>query len=197
MWEMVSAVAAVGTFAVITATAVAAVVQLRHLRATNQLNSLLKLLEIEQTDQFEQRMHFVRRELRKKLEDPKYRAGLDAWELIDRTEHPEGHVMVWFEQIGLLVKNGYIDEKVYVDAMAPIVSYMWDLLAPAIAVRRRKVGEIAYENFEFLAARCKSALQTTDSTYPANTARLPLRDPWAHVDGVKKERADQSSAPAS
>ncbi len=181
---MINTAAAVGTFVVIAATAVAAIMQLRHLRAANQLHSLLMLSESEQKPEFERYMHFVRTGLAQRLEDAEYRAGLDVAGLVDRTDHPEMHVMAWFEQIGVLVKNGYLEEKIYLDAAAPVAAIFWDLLGPAIAVRRRRVGDSAFANFEYLAARSKQAIGSRRGSYPTHTPRLPLQDPWRETDGV-------------
>ena len=35
--------------------------------------------------------------------------------LVDRTVHPERHVIAWFEHIGAWMKNGLIDEQTYLE----------------------------------------------------------------------------------
>ena len=103
-FQVLDTVAALGTFIVIAMTAIAALIQLRHLRSSNQLNAMLKLLELEQSPQLEARFHFVRAELATRMKDPEFRASLDA-KPIDRTLHPERHVIAWFEQIGSWMKH--------------------------------------------------------------------------------------------
>lgn len=182
--ESINTAAAVATFFVILATAIAALMQLRHLHAGNQLNSLLLVAEREQHPEFEQHLHFVRTSLAQRMEEPGYRAGLDVVGLVDRTTHPEMNVIAWFEQIGVLVKNGYLEEKIYLDVSAPRIAFFWDLLEPAIAVRRRKAGATAFENFEYLAVRSKRMMALMQSSYPKRTGHLTLHDPWAAEDDV-------------
>ena len=50
--ELVSAMAAVGTFIVVAATAIAAIVQLRHLRSSNQINSIIGVQQIFESPEF-------------------------------------------------------------------------------------------------------------------------------------------------
>src|SRR5580700_5573716 len=129
--EVWTTVAAVGTFIVITITAVAAFIQLHHLRASNQLSAMLKLLELEQSPGLEARFHFVRSDLAEKMKDPEFLASLDA-RPVDRTLHPERHVIAWFEHIGAWMKNGLIDEQTYLEYASPIIAQYWRLLAPTI-----------------------------------------------------------------
>src|SRR5207253_6109507 len=133
--EAWATVAAVGTFLVISVTAVAAFIQLRHLRARNQLSAMLKLLELEQSPELERRFHFVRVQLREKMEDPAFRASLGA-RPVDRTVHPERHVIAWFEHIGAWMKSGLIDEQVYLEHASPIIAQYWMLLEPSVSAMR-------------------------------------------------------------
>ena len=152
--ELWTTIASVGTFAVIAVTAVAAFIQLRHLRASNQLSAMLKLLELEQSPELEQRFHFVRTELAAKMRDPAFRASLSATP-VDRTLHPERHVIAWFEQIGAWMKNGLIDEHTYLEYAAPIIAQFWVLLAPTVDEMRRTREPWLLEDFEYLANRAQ------------------------------------------
>jgi hypothetical protein len=122
-FEAVNSAAAVATFLVIAATAIAAILQLRHVRAGNQLASLLAITKREQQADFESHLHFVRTELTHKLDESNYRAGLDIVGLVDRTQHPELHVIAWFEQIGVLVRTRYLEEAVYLDVASGRVAF--------------------------------------------------------------------------
>ena len=152
--EAWTTLAAVGTFVVITITAVAAFIQLHHLRASNQLSAMLKLLELEQSPALEERFHFVRTQLAAKMKDPDFLASLDETP-VDRTLHPERHVIAWFEHIGAWMKNGLIDEQTYLEYASPIIRQYWKLLAPTVQRIRRTREPWLLEDFEYLAARAE------------------------------------------
>jgi len=174
--EAWTTVAAVGTFIVITITAIAAFIQLHHLRASNQLSAMLKLLELEQSPALENRFHFVRTELAAKMQDPQFQASLDA-RPVDRTLHPERHVIAWFEHIGAWMKNGLIDEQTYLEYASPIIIQYWTLLAPTVKRIRRTREPWLLEDFEYLAARARHWLAThPQGNYPSSTPRLEPLD---------------------
>jgi hypothetical protein len=176
--EAWATVAAVGTFIVITITAIAAFIQLHHLRASNQLSAMLKLLELEQSPELEARFHFVRTELASRMKDPGFRASLDD-RLVDRTVHPERHVIAWFEHIGAWMKNGLIDERTYLEYASPIITQYWALLAPTVKRVRRTREPWLLEDFEYLAARAKRWLETHPrGNYPTTTSRLEPSDSY-------------------
>jgi len=170
--EAWTTVAAVGTFVVITITAIAAFIQLHHLRASNQLSAMLKLLELEQSPILEDRFHFVRTQLATKMRDPDFQASLDE-RPIDRTLHPERHVIAWFEHIGAWMKNGLIDEEAYLEYASPIITQYWDLLAPTVRRIRGTRDAWLLEDFEYLAARAKKWIATHPlGRYPNHTSRM-------------------------
>lgn len=175
--EAWTTVAAVGTFIVITITAIAAFIQLHHLRASNQLSAMLKLLELEQSSALEDRFHFVRTQLAEKMQDPQFRATLDA-QPVDRTLHPERHVIAWFEHIGAWMKNGLIDEEAYLEYASPIIIQYWTLLAPTVKRMRSTREPWLLEDFEYLAARAQLWIAThPHGNYPKSTSRLEPLDP--------------------
>lgn len=175
--EALSTIAAFGSFIVITVTAIAALIQLRHLRSSNQLSAMLKLLELEQSPQLEERFHFVRSELAAKMREPEFRASLEA-QPVDRTLHPERHVIAWFEHIGAWMKHGLVDEKAYLEIEAVIVDQFWTLLAPTIADIRRTRQPWLLEDFEYLAARAKRWLaEHPRGNYPNDTPHLDVVEP--------------------
>jgi hypothetical protein len=174
--EAWTTVAAVGTFVVITITAIAAFIQLHHLRASNQLSAMLKLLELEQSAALEDRFHFVRTQLAAKMRDPDFQTSLDE-QPIDRTLHPERHVIAWFEHIGAWMKNGLIDEQAYLEYASPIITQYWTLLAPTVRLIRRTRDAWVLEDFEYLAARAKRWIETHPlGRYPKNTSRMEAID---------------------
>ncbi len=170
--EVWTTVAAVGTFVVITITAIAAFIQLHHLRASNQLSAMLKLLELEQSTTLEDRFHFVRTELAAKMKDHDFQASLDE-RPIDRTLHPERHVIAWFEHIGAWMKNGLIDEQTYLEYASPLITQYWTLLEPTVQRIRSTREAWLVEDFEYLAARAKRWISThPQGNYPKFTSRM-------------------------
>jgi hypothetical protein len=174
--ETWTTVAAVGTFIVITVTAVAAFIQLHHLRASNQLSAMLKLLELEQSPALEERFHFVRTQLAAKMRDPDFLASLDETP-VDRTLHPERHVIAWFEHIGAWMKNGLIDEETYLEYASPIITRYWQLLAPTVQRIRRTREPWLLEDFEYLAARAtRWIVRHPAGNYSKSTSRMERVD---------------------
>jgi hypothetical protein len=179
--EVWTTVAAVGTFVVITITAVAAFIQLHHLRASNQLSAMLKLLELEQSPVLEDRFHFVRTQLAVKMKEPAFLASLDDL-IVDRTVHPERHVIAWFEHIGAWMKNGLIDEQAYLEYASPIITQYWRLLAPTVHRMRRSGEPWLLEDFEYLASRAKHWMTShPKGNYAEGTSRME------HVDASEAD----------
>ena len=173
--ELLNTLAAVGTFLVIAATAIAAVVQLRHLRAGNQLSSFMTIGRDFDRPEFLKILAYVRNELPAKMKDPRYRSEILAEGGYDRVNHPEAIVCGYFEQIGLLVKLGVAEERVFLDAFSPLIVSNWERLAPFISICRELSGPSAWENFEYVAARAYCWIeQHPNGTLPKTFRRLPL-----------------------
>jgi hypothetical protein len=176
MWELWSAIATVGSFFVLTAAAAAALIQLNHLRSSNQLQALASL-----GDEFQQiapQIGFVLGELPRKMEDPQFRREIGT--VLDPQRHPELLVAVFFDQFGLLVKLGLMQENFILEygGGADTIWRCWKNLEGVLAIRRRHAPTV-YQNFEFLAMRAHRWLeQYPDGNYPAGQPRLPLTDRW-------------------
>jgi hypothetical protein len=77
-YELLSAIASIGTFVVISATAVATIVQLRHMRAGNQISTILgRSSELESTE-MQEPYTFILQELAQKMKNPMFRAGFET-----------------------------------------------------------------------------------------------------------------------
>ncbi len=176
--ESISAWAAVATFVVIAASAVAALVQLRHIRAGNQLAGLLKFIELLQDPANRELLNFVRRDLALRMKDPEFVASLDDVPL-DRRKHPEVYVCQLYEHIGSYVRAGLIDEHNFLLAAWYDVTLYWSLLAPSIAIGRRRRPYI-FENFEWLAARAQRWVAAhPHGNFPHDCPRMPAPRPSA------------------
>ncbi|HEV2909756.1 MAG TPA: hypothetical protein VGX02_10825, partial [Candidatus Eremiobacteraceae bacterium] len=70
--ELLSAIAAIGTFVVIAATAVAAIVQLRHLRSSNQISAITGIQETIESPEFEAARRFIHSDLPLLMKEPRF-----------------------------------------------------------------------------------------------------------------------------
>jgi len=175
--EQWGVIASVGTFVVIGVTAVAALIQLSHLRVNNQLQVLLSIIRMPNEPELSGAFDFVVGELAHRLEDPAFRAELESLRPPDRHLHKELRVCDYYERLGSCIKFGLISPRLYLDNSSP--DRFWKLLEPAIAIYRRKRGQTAYENFEYLVVLSRAwDRKYPNGAYPRNTPRLSLYDPW-------------------
>jgi hypothetical protein len=190
--EYWNTIAALGTFLVITASAIAALIQLRHIRRSNQLPGLLSVLELFQQQNVHELINFVRRDLSTRLESEDFRAGLERVP-IDRAEHPELHLCEMYEEVGSYVRNGLIDEDLFLSAHWYNVLLYWGLLHPVIMIGRR-TRPFIFENFEYLAAR---AQRWTDrhpaGNYPKDMPRMSGPDKWRAKPGEQSRAGLENS----
>jgi hypothetical protein len=190
--EVLNTIGAVGTFLVIGATAIAAIVQLRHMRAANQLDAVLSLERDFRGPELQEAFRYVQRELPFKLRNPEYRAELEAIGFLDERTHLEVKACNWFNEMGTLVKNQLVTENAFMDLFSRLVINYWERLEPAIAVMRRRRGDVMYHDFEYLAIRARTWLQLhPHGTFPSGMQRTPLRDPWAGEDVRKPDDAQR------
>ena len=184
MWlEFWTAFASIGTFVVITATAIAAVIQLRHMRSANQVAATQLFLITYEGPELRDAFHFVRTELKRRLEDSVFRAELRSGD-VDRAKHPEIQVVNFFDQWGLYYRDGAILKKSFMRVNAGIVVGFWQLLEPVIALLADPAkGNISFQQFEYLTIQARRWLeQFPDGDFPKDLPRIPLVDPWRDLD---------------
>ena len=178
--ELVSAIASLGTLFVITAGSIAAFIQLRHLRRGNQLSGLLSVLELFQQTHFHELINFVRSELPQRMQDPDFRAGLNALP-VDRRTHPELHVADMYEEIGSYVRGGLIDEDQFLLGHWLNVLLYWSLLQPSMEIVRSH-SPYTFENFEYLAARAVEwKARHPKGNYPDSLPRVDARTAYERL----------------
>jgi hypothetical protein len=183
IFDLINSLSQLGTLLVVIATAVAGIAQLRHLRASNELEALLRLTEQLREPHMQVALGFVQRELEGKLRDPAYRAELAHIGFIDAHAHPEMDACNWFNEVGALVKGRLIDEHVFLDLFARLVTYYWKQLLPVIAILRRERGASQYEDFEFLARLAQTwTAAHPGGAFPKRVARMPVEDLYAAID---------------
>jgi len=187
--ELINTLAALGTFAVIAATAIAATVQLRHLRRNNQLQAVLALRTERATRELDEAFEFVSRQLHVRLQDPAFRAELESAVPPSRETHKELRLADYYEHVGTYIKQRLVEEDVYFELANP--ERYWDLVAPAIAIYRRKRGPQTYENFEYLVVRERAWNEAhPGGTFPRTHRRLVLDDTYLGADRAASDSCD-------
>ena len=169
--EMWSTIASVGTFVVITATAIAAFVQLRHIRRANELAGLLSTFAMLQDPSVREMVNYVRHALPERMKDADFRASLLEIP-VDRRNHPELYLCDMYNHIGSFVRNGLIDEHIYLQTEWYNVSLYWGLLGEVIEHSRQN-RPFLFENFEWLAARTQRWIgEHPHGDYPTDQPRM-------------------------
>jgi hypothetical protein len=186
--ELVNTLATFGTFLVIAGTAIAAIVQLRHARSSNQIEALAELYEGMQNPELQSAIRFVESGLSEKLKDPDFRYQLAHTNAMKAETLPLWtnirRVANFYENIGLLVKNGLADKNLVCDMYAHLTAGYWERLAPLVAIRRRATGRKAiWENFEYLTVLSQDWLGVHgDGAYPVNVRHIEPTDEWLEAD---------------
>jgi hypothetical protein len=169
--ELWSTAASVGTFVVIFATALAAFVQLRHVRRSNQLAGLQSTFEMLLDPAVRELVNYVRHDLADRMKDERFRESLLQIP-IDRREHPELYLCDMYNHVGSFVRNGLIDEQIYLQTEWYNVNLYWGLLHEVVAQSRAN-RPFLFENFEWLASRAKRwADEHPRGDYPPNQPKM-------------------------
>jgi hypothetical protein len=185
--EIWNTFATFGTFLVISATAIAAIVQLRHARGSNQIAVLNELRETSERPEFLAARHFVITQLAEKMADPEFR-----YQVANRSSRTtENGPLIeyttslgnFFESMAMLIRQGFVDRELALEIWNRPVVYIWEALAPITVINRRAIGNILWENFEYLTVLSQDWLAThSEGTYPPDARRIDLQDLWLEAD---------------
>lgn len=187
-YELVAAIASVGTFLVIAATAVAAFVQLRHMRGSNSIAALTECREVLESEEFDAAQRFVAFRLPELLQDENVRRELRKSPMSEELR-PINVVGNFFESLGSFVRHGIIDKDIACSLWCGITVKNWELLSPALAIMRRNEGDSLWEQFEYLASISKAWLERhRNGDYPAGAAHMPIEDVWLEADRAAERR---------
>jgi len=182
--------ATIGTFFVILATAIAAAIQLRHMAVKTQLQALANILQDFRSPELQEALRYVQGYLDQKMHDPKYREELARIGFIDAREHPEMTVCNWFNEMGTLIKNQIVDPDIFFDHFGRLINQYWKLLAPPIAILRRRRGPQQYQNFEYLAALAQQwTKQHPHGIFPKRVPHMDVSDVWLEADAEPRRAA--------
>ena len=187
--DLFNSFATFGTFAVIAATAIVALVQLRHLRAGNQINAMISIGNQFDDKTFRDAIYLIPN-VTAAIEDEAFRNMIVA--IARRTPRPilpqelvdlnRALVLVgnFYEELGILVKNGAIDKDLVLDRWSSNIMGAWERMARYIAWARKAANtNLLYENFEYLTVLAEDWLnENAAGTYPKGVRRLPMPETW-------------------
>lgn len=187
--ELLSTIGTLLTVAIVGATAIAALVQLRHLRAGNQITALLTIGDRLQSERFRDAAYLVSHRLATALEDPTFRTFIIARQRGETTPEVAAEYATinqsallvgnTYEEIGNLVKNGVIDETLFMDQYCQSIARLWGLLEKYIGFFRDATGDIGlWDNFEYITVRGREFLAKYPTTYPNGVPRIVVKNPW-------------------
>jgi hypothetical protein len=150
-----AAIAAIVTALIVAGTAVAAFRQLRHGRNANDIVVYLRLIDFmdsPQTTATRQSLHEVAERI---SSDPLYRERLSNPQLFPEEFRANGELLRFLEHISVLVTKGGVAESLVLAEYADTFVEMWELMRPAIELRRQGFGPYLGRAFEHLAMRAK------------------------------------------
>jgi hypothetical protein len=150
-----AALAAIITALIVAGTAVVAFRQLRHGRNANDIVVYLRLVDFMDSAEITAARLSLRTIAEKVATDPAYRAALT-----DPTVFPEefrnvGELLRFLEHICVLVTKGGVAESLVLAEYADTFVATWELMRPAILLRRVAFGPYTGRAFEHLAMRAK------------------------------------------
>jgi hypothetical protein len=121
-------------------------------------------------------VNYVRHDLANRMKDENFRATLLEVP-IDRREHPGLYLCDMYNHVGSFVRNGLIDERIYLQTEWYNVNLYWGLLREVVAQVRANRPYL-FQNFEWLAARGRRWLeQHPNGDYPPDEPKMLQQPP--------------------
>jgi hypothetical protein len=188
--EEISAWASVGTLVVILVSALAAFVQLRHMSVLNGLTVLNEFSK--EYERVEGAATAALPVIEEHLEDFDARMTLAAGGAVPEWARPAMPLIRLFEILGNYTNRNIVPPDLVMDMWAPVVLHWWEDFAPFIAVMRRLNGPTMLENWEAIAVRARSTLESDRSSYPKRLPRIGIVDPWPD-DPTPPARSDSDA----
>jgi hypothetical protein len=199
-FELINTLATLFTASVIAATAIAALIQLRHLRASNQINAMLAIGEKLDGVEFQRTGDFIRHDLKAATDEPAFIRHVIAFVRREAPAEENPHydrlfrairqVANAFEELGILLKRGIIDQDIFLERYAFVILGHWERLAPIIAFIREVTGSNAlWENFEYLTTLAEKWNKEYPTSYPPGAPRMQLTNPWP-IERSPEEEAE-------
>ena len=187
--ELINTLGTVTTVVIVAAAAIAALVQLRHLRAGNQINAMLSIGDEFRRPEFIEADLLLAQKLQAAIDDPVYRdyeiarsrAQTPTDVKPEYVELRQASVLIGnsYEELGILVKNGIVDARLFLDRYSWRILMIWRRLEPVTALARDATQlDTIWENFEYLAVLSEDWFKKGASTYPKGMRRMRLQNAW-------------------
>ncbi|MBV8081673.1 MAG: DUF4760 domain-containing protein [Candidatus Eremiobacteraeota bacterium] len=177
------------TVLIVATAAIAALVQLRHLRAGNQITALLTIGDRFQDSGFRDALYAINHGLAQAMNDEVFRTYIESrLRGFAMPNVPPEYIALnqaatlvgnFYEQCGNLVKNGVVDETLFLDQYCNSAVGTWKRLEPYMAFMRAVTNDIGlWDNFEFLTVRAREFLRKYPTTYPKGVPRIEIENRW-------------------
>jgi hypothetical protein len=160
-WEALTAIGTLLSALVIAVTVIMAARQIRltsreleHLRRSNDLAGAISIFDRLEAPKFVEAYHFVVKDLKNRLKDPRYREELTDFGASDAV-HKELIVLRTMENIGGYIRYDLMDGRIIFDCVYPEIVGCWEHLTEVVAVHRATFGTNFWENYEYLYQRAK------------------------------------------
>jgi hypothetical protein len=165
----VAAMAAIVTTLIIAGTAVAAFLQLRHGRNANDIVVYLRLIDFMDSTVATNARLSLKTIAEKIATDPEYRENLKDPAVFPEEFRSVGELLRFLEHICVLITKGGVAESLVLAEYADTFVAMWELMRPAIELRREAFGPYTGRAFEHLAMRAKRYIDSGawDTEYAA------------------------------
>jgi len=150
-----AALAAIITALIVAGTAVAAFRQLRHNRNANDIVVYLRLIDYMDSPEAAKTRYNLKTVAAKVAADPAYREALKDREFSPEEFRSAGELLRFLEHISVLITKGDVAEGLMMAEYADTFVEMWELMRPAIEMRRFAFGPYTGRAFEHLAMRAK------------------------------------------
>jgi Domain of unknown function (DUF4760) len=174
-FELWSTIASVGTFLVIAATAVVAIIQLRHTRSSNQIAAAMTIHSVVESEEFQEGRRFIRDELINCLDDAEFRRTLGV--STNKAARPMIFVGNYYEEIGIFVKYGLVDENIACEMWSNEIVTDWKRMVPAITIIRQNRPSFGWQNFEYMVTVCEAWLKRyPEGKFPRDRRRVRLEN---------------------
>lgn len=145
-WEALTALGTLGSALVVAVAAGAAVLQIRHLRAGNQLEAILKIYDTFNSNEMVVARRYCLTDL-----PPILATDASCAAMLRDTDPRVLLVGNFFNEIGALVVDGFLDERV-IWPLVPTAGRLWRILSGLAHEWRRQRSDPVWADFEYVAA---------------------------------------------
>jgi hypothetical protein len=89
----------------------------------------------------------------------------------------------YYEEIGIFVKYGLVDENIACEMWANEIVSDWKRMTPVIAIMQGRGTSYGWQNFEYMYTLCEAWLRRyPEGRFPRNRRRVRLENVWSAAD---------------